>query len=302
MTLELRQNQAIFDLLILFNDYALLRFCTSVLYLNKMKNWKDNISFVLVEPREPGNIGASARAIKNMGFNNLCLVNPPVFKTEEAQRFAHGAGDILDSALTFSSIRDVVGNKHFVVGTSRRRGRRRGAFMPVEKGAQRLSEIARADKIAILFGREDRGLFNEEVDECGFMMTIPASRKQPSLNIAQAVMIIAYELSKAGVSKKGIKDKNVNEALVTADPPKTVSQQELACLYDRMEKAFKILEYIPPEDSFLERKIMQNLKHCLGRLGLTDWEFNMFHGICKQIEKKLGNRKAGKRGSGKAGK
>jgi TrmH family RNA methyltransferase len=253
-----------------------------------MKDWKDNISFVLVEPREPGNIGASARAIKNMGFKNLCVVNPPVFKTEEALWFARGANDILDSALTFNSIRDAVGNKHFVAGTSRRRGRRRGAFIPVEKGVQRLSEIAHTSKVAILFGREDRGLFNEEVEDCGFLMTIPASRKQPSLNLAQAVMIIAYELSKAGINEKAIKDKNVNEALLTADPPKTVSQQELSYLYDRMEKAFKILGYIPPEDRFLERKIMQNLKHCLGRVGLTDWEFNMFHGICRQIEKKLG--------------
>jgi TrmH family RNA methyltransferase len=253
-----------------------------------MKNWKDNVFFVLVEPREPGNIGASARAIKNMDFKNLCLVNPISFMTDEAQWLARNANDILDSAVIFDSLRDAISDKHFVVGTSRRKGRRRGAFIPVENGAQRIFETARTNKIAVLFGREDRGLFNEEIEECAFLMTIPASRKQPSLNLAQAVMIIAYELSKAGIKGAKTKRESGVEPLLTAAPPKIVTQKELSLLYERMERALKILEYIPPDDKFLNRKIMQNLKHCLGRAGLTDWEFNMFHGICKQIEKKTG--------------
>ncbi|GBD96833.1 MAG TPA: RNA methyltransferase [Nitrospirae bacterium] len=249
-----------------------------------MKNWRDNVYFTLVEPREPGNIGACARAIKNMDFKNLCLVEPPALMTDEAQWFARNAGDVLDSAAAFDSIRDAVSDKHFVVGTSRRRGRRRGVFIPVEEGARRIFEIAHTGKIAVLFGREDRGLYNEEIEGCAFLMTIPAGKEQPSINLAQAVMIIAYEISKAGMAK----DKSGDERLLTALPPKTAGQHELSLLYERMENALKLLEYIPPDNKFLRRKIMQNLKHCLGRAGLTDWEFNMFHGICKQIEKKLG--------------
>ena len=269
----------------------------AALYVINVKNWKNNIHFVLVEPKESGNIGMAARAIKNMDFKNLCLVNPPSPMNDEARMFAHGAVDVLSSASIFSSVRDAIGSKHFVAGTSRRRGRRRGAFIPVEQGVKRLFEIAKTDKVALLFGREDKGLFNDEIEECGFLMTIPASRKQASLNLAQAVMIIAYELSKAGMGG-GEDDKDIKEALLIADPPKTVNQHELSYLYDRMEKALEMLEYIPPDDKFLRRRIMQNLKHCLGRAGLTDWEFNMFHGICKQIEKKIGNIKAGKRVSG----
>ncbi len=253
-----------------------------------MKNWRDNVYFTLVEPKEPGNIGACARAIKNMDFKKLCLVNPPSLMTDEAQWFARNAGDVLDSAATFDSIRDAVSDKHFLVGTSRRRGRRRGVFMPVEEGANRIFEIAHTNKIAILFGREDRGLYNEEIEECAFLMTIPANRKQPSINLAQAVMIIAYEISKAGMPKQEGKNKSGDERLLTALPPKTASHYELSLLYERMENALKLLEYIPPDNKFPGRKIMQNLKHCLGRAGLTDWESNMFHGICKQIEKKLG--------------
>ena len=253
-----------------------------------MKNWRDNVYFTLVEPREPGNIGACARAIKNMDFEKLCLVDPPSPMTDEAQWFARNAGDVLDSAATFDSIRDAVSDKHFVVGTSRRRGRRRGVFIPVEEGARRIFEIARTNKIAVLFGREDRGLYNEEIEGCAFLMTIPAAKKQPSINLAQAVMIIAYEISKAGMAEKDGKDKSGDERLLIALPPKTASQHELSLLYERMEKALELLEYIPPGNKFLRGKIMQNLKHCLGRAGLTDWEFNMFHGICKHIEKKLG--------------
>ena len=130
-----------------------------------MKNWKNNIHFVLVEPRESGNIGAAARAVKNMDFKKLCLVSPPSTMTDEARWFAHGAIDILSSAATHGSVRDAIGDKHFVVGTSRRRGRRRGAFIPVEEGVRRLFETAQNNKVAILFGREDKGLYNDEIEE-----------------------------------------------------------------------------------------------------------------------------------------
>lgn len=256
-----------------------------------MKTWRDNVHFTLVEPREPGNIGACARAIKNMDFRRLCLINPPSIMTDEAQWFARNSLDVLESADTRDSVHDAIKDKHYVVGTSRRRGKRRGAFLPVEEGTRRIFEIARKNKVAVLFGREDRGLFNEEIEECAFLMTIPANKKQPSLNLAQAVMIIAYEISKAGI--KGGKDaeKKGDERILTAAPPKMARQEELVLLYERLENALRLLEYIPPDNKIVRRKIMQNLKHCLGRAGLTDWEFNMFHGICKQIEKKFSSTK-----------
>lgn len=244
-----------------------------------MDDWRENIYFVLVEPKEPGNIGAAARAIKNMGFGRLSLTGTPDYLNDEARTFAHNAMDVLTSAEIRNSISDAIADKQFVAGTSRRRGRTRGVFLPVESGARRLCEAALSNKVAILFGREDRGLFNEEVRECAFLMTIPSSRVQPSLNLAQAVLIIAYELAKAGMEAA---------SLLRADAPKLVSHDLLVKLYDRMEHAMKLIEYIPSDNRFLEKKIMQNLRHCLGRAGLTEWEFNMFHGICGQIEKKFG--------------
>lgn len=256
-----------------------------------MKNWKDNVYFILVEPKEPGNIGAAARAIKNMDFRNLCLVNPPPFQTDEARLFAHGATDILKSIKEYPSLKDAIGDKHYIAGTSRRRGRRRGVFTPVEEGAQRLFEMAQKNRVAVLLGREDRGLYNNEIEECGFLMTVPASRKQPSLNLAQAVLIFAYEISKAGIRGGGTRGSTGDNALLFADPPNLVTQEKLIHLYEKIERAFKIIEYIPRNDKVSNRKIMLNLKHCLSRAGLSDWEFNMFHAICNKIEKKVGDGK-----------
>ncbi len=252
-----------------------------------MKNWKNNLYFVLVEPRDHGNIGASARAIKNMDFKNLCLVNPPPVAADETRWLAHNATDILESAPQFSSMEDALSDKYYVVGTSRRRGRKRGAFIPIEEGVERIRDVAETGKVALLFGREDRGLYNHEIEECAFLMTIPASRKQPSINLAQAVMIIAYELSKAGAGQQRREKDNTEETMLKASPPKTITQKELKLLYERWEHSLRLLEVISPDSAYHYKKVMRNLKHCLGRVGLTDWEANMFHGICRQIERKI---------------
>jgi len=257
-----------------------------------MKTWKDNVHFILVEPKEPGNIGASARAIKNMDFRNLCLVNPPSsFQTDEARLFAHGATDVLKSVTVYPTLKEAISDKHYVVGTSRRRGRRRGVFTPVEQGMQRLYDVANKNKVAVLFGREDRGLYNIEIEECAFLMTVPASKKQPSLNLAQAVLIIAYELSKAGIQAAGTKGETDAGSLLFANAPRLVTQEKLSHLYEKIERAFRMIEYIPRNDTVSGRKIMQNLRHCLSRAGLSDWEFNMFHAVCNKIERKIANGK-----------
>jgi TrmH family RNA methyltransferase len=227
--------------------------------------------------------------MKNMDFNNLGLVNPPPIN-DEAETFAHNAMDILQAAQKFSSLKDALSSMNYVAGTSRRRGRKRGAFIPVEDGTQRLFEIAQTNRVAVLFGREDRGLYNEEVDECGFLMTIPVSKKQPSLNLAQAVMIISYELSKAGINNTKGETHSDAESLLCANAPNFATQEALSHLYERMEEAFQLIEYIPSNNNHLHKKIMQNLKHCLGRSGLSEWELNMFHAICGSIERKIGEK------------
>jgi len=252
-----------------------------------MKNWKNNIYFILVEPKESGNIGSAARAMNNMDFHNLRLVNPPSLDTDEARMFAHGSREILKNAQSFASLEEAVSDMQYVVGTTRRRGRRRGAYVPVDEGTEKLYQIAAENKVAILFGREDRGILNEEVDRCGFLMTIPANKKQPSINLAHAVMIIAYELSMVSIKDRGLAK---DGELLFARPPKLVDQKATSLLYERLEKALKMIEYFPHDGDLTGKKTMQNIKHCLGRAGLADWELNMFHGICRSIENKMGKK------------
>jgi TrmH family RNA methyltransferase len=256
-----------------------------------MEDWKRNVYFILVEPKEPGNIGASARAIKNMGFRNLCLVKPPDEMSEEGRWFARNAHDVLDSAEVHGSVEEAIRDKALVVGTTRRAGKRRGVIVPVEKGVAGVRDIAAHNKVAILFGREARGLYNDEVEECGFMLTIPSSTIQPSLNLAQAVLIIAYELSKCGqgledacnaAGKKKYDNSVLNEGLT--------AHGEVDALYARISGVLELLEYIPRGDRNLRKNIIVNLKHFIGRAGLTERELNMLNGICTQIEKKVEKR------------
>jgi TrmH family RNA methyltransferase len=236
---------------------------------------KSNVSFILVEPREGGNIGAAARAIKNMGFTRLELVAPCDFTTLEATSFAHGAQDVLDSAKVYGSLDEAVSGKALVVGISRRAGKTRGVIPNLSEAVIKIARYAEENETAIVFGREDKGLYNVEVLRCGFLASIPTSEAHPSLNLAQAVLLAAYELSRHG-----------GHVATTKIPP-LVTQAELESLYERADKLLKTLGYGPRGTQDLPGGIMRNMRHFVGRAGLTRWEFSMLHGICTSIEKKV---------------
>lgn len=237
-----------------------------------MENWKDNIHFILVEPKEAGNIGASARAMKNMGFKNLELINPVEFLNDEGRRMACNDVDVLEKAKVHKTFGDAIKDKGIVIGATRRLGKRRGLILPVKDGIKRAITAARKNKVAILFGRESKGLSNKEVEECGFMITIPADPLSPSLNLAQSVLLVAYELG---------------QKTYKAASPELVKRAELETLYSHIQSTLKLLDYIPRGNRDLETRIMRNLKHLIGRAGLTDWELRMLYGICSQVKKKI---------------
>ena len=250
-----------------------------------MPSWKDNVSFVLVEPRESANVGSSARAVKNMGFRTLCLVRAPEI-SDEARWLAHNSLDVLEAAKRYSSLTDAIDDKSFVVAVARRTGKRRGMVLPLDQGVQKVYDIASDNKVALLFGREDRGLYNEEVNECGLLLTIPADREHPSLNLSHAVMVVAYELSRAQYRQDAVRHAPLKPKRKHGSQ---ASHGELASLYERMTNIITLLDYKPRGDRNLEKQIIDNLKHFIGRAGLTDWELKMLHGLCSQIERKLGS-------------
>lgn len=159
------------------------------------------ISFVLVEPALPENVGAAARAIKTMGFRQLILVNPCEWREGKARWVAHGSGDILDNALVFDSVEKAVEEFDFRIATTVRHRRVKEDVTSSGKLLRFLRDKGNTiKKTAVLFGREESGLSNYEIKLCDIVSEIPMIGKYPSLNLAQAVMIYAYELSGFNVS------------------------------------------------------------------------------------------------------
>lgn len=258
-----------------------------------MEHWKENVHFILVEPSESGNIGASARAIKNMGFNNLSLVNPPEKITEEADRFAHNAMDVLVQSKRYPSLTEALADKSLVIGTSRLRGRKRGMVLPIEEAARKVFSTAcgpgRPGKVAILFGREQSGLAPEEIDECAYMINVPTDSEHPSLNLAQAVMVVAYELGKqlpAAPAGRADLAGRAAPARESHGPLSTHSEQ--AVLFERIKRILELLGYTKRGDREIGRKILLTVKHFLGRADLTGDELDTLSGICTRLVKKLG--------------
>lgn len=238
-----------------------------------MGDWKGNVCFVLVEPWEAGNIGASARAMKNMGFNGLRLVRPRAEVNEEARWFARGALDVLDGLGTYDSVAEAVRDAALVVGTTRRKGKRRGMFLPIGEAVEKVRSFARGNRVAVLFGGEKRGLGNEELGHCGLLLTIPASGEQPSLNLAQAVLITAYEISRAEGKEPAGRG--------------VLGHGELEELFGHIARLLDALDYGARGDRDLGQKVLAHLKHILGRAGLTPAEAATLRGLLFRIERSL---------------
>jgi TrmH family RNA methyltransferase len=240
-----------------------------------MSGWKNRVAFVLVAPTEPGNIGAAARAIKNMGFRRLELVNPNGHLSLQARAMACGGKDVLERAPVHESFDEAIAGASLVVGTTRRRGLRRGLFLPLADGAERIVRAAAGNKVAVLFGNEHNGLTNSELASCAFLLTIPTDQAAPSLNLAQSVLLTAYALSR----------------LPAPGPvPKFVTQAEIRTLVKKLRSTIKALDYAARGDRDLEADILRNIRQVIGRAGLTTWEYNMIYGLCSQAERKLGGR------------
>jgi len=156
-----------------------------------------NFYFILVEPLLPENIGSCARAMKTMGFTNLRVVNSKRHFNERAAWLAHGSVDILRGAELFSTLNEAVKDIDIIIGTTARIRRIKKHYLAPEEVAEILKQKLRiVTSVGIVFGREDRGLLNREIELCDVVSHIPMKQKFPSLNLAQAVMIYAYALSR----------------------------------------------------------------------------------------------------------
>jgi len=172
-----------------------------------------HISFILQTPSTPENIGAAARAMKTMGFYDLRLVNPCDHLCDRARWLAHNSEDILESATIFDSVGAAVKDIDFLVGTSAKKRPSKNENIPVRRLAELIKDKGKTIRsVGILFGTEDRGLSNEQLTICDILSHIPMKQTQPSLNLAQAVMIYTYELTQLSRTESRQSAKQPTEA------------------------------------------------------------------------------------------
>jgi TrmH family RNA methyltransferase len=231
----------------------------------------DRFRFVLVGPKEPGNVGASARALKNMGLRRLVVVpeSTPAERLlgEGARRMARGAEDLLASAEIAPDLdRALEGCGLAVATTARLRDRIRHRSLP--ELLEVLDGLSRETQVAFLFGREDHGLSNPEVDRCQAVVTVPTSPEHPSLNLAQTVLLVAYELTRPARRLPAGE----------ADPP--ASAEDRAALFAQMEELLLEVGYLNPQNP---RHIQSELRRLLERARLTDRDVALLRGMWSQL-------------------
>ncbi len=235
----------------------------------------NNIRIVLVETSHPGNIGAAARAMKTMGLSQLVLVKPRMFPHADASAFAAGADDVLANARICESLTEAVSDCRYVVGTT---ARRRTVAIPVGTPSEVMPEVCRqasTQPIAIVFGRERTGLFNEELDLCQQGIEIPANPEYSSLNLAAAVQVMSYELRKQLLDGQG----EVREEAEPRDPP--ASTQQLESFYEHLERVMTNTGFL---DRSNPRFLMRRLRRLFGRAQPDVREVNILRGILSSVE------------------
>ncbi|MDH4226685.1 MAG: RNA methyltransferase [Deltaproteobacteria bacterium] len=239
-----------------------------------VKGVAKNISIVLVEPRGAGNIGSVCRAMKNNGLKDLRLVNPVPYMTEEGKSMACNATDMLQAARVFPTLDVAIKDAPLVVGTTRRRGKLRFPTMNIDEAIPEIIKRARKNRVAILFGREDKGLKNEETEICDILLEIPSHRDYASINLAQAVFVVCHYIFRA---------ENPVEPSYRVAP-----REDVELFYGHIEKMARKLGYGEKvKGEFIIASILRNFRRLFGRTGLMHKEVNMMRGLITRIEEEV---------------
>jgi len=229
----------------------------------------DHVTIVLHQPRYPENVGAAARAAWNMGISRLLLVAPQNLDRDRMLMMAtHAAAHLIDNMEISQDLAVALNPFHYVVGTTARTGGQRKEMRTPREIAEELRPICERNQVALLFGPEDRGLTNAQLRHCHAIVTIPTAGFS-SLNLAQAVMILCYELYLAG-------RKPVDRFL-----PRLANRRELDGMYEHLKETFLKINFISSDDP---DQAMQNIRRFFSRVGLRARDVKVIRGICRQID------------------
>ena len=226
------------------------------------------IRIVLVETSHPGNIGGIARAMKNMGLSQLVLVNPKEYPSQVASARASSAADVLDSAKVVATLDEALVGTKFVAGASARLRKVSWPQLDVRETAElALQTVEGGDEVALVFGREDSGLSNAELDKCHYLAHIPSNPNYSSLNIGAAVQVFAYECLMAtqieSVHRKGYRHK-------------LASTEQLEGFYDHLFQALQDIEFLDPSKN---ARFMRRMRRLFNRSQLDIKEIDILRGI-----------------------
>jgi len=231
----------------------------------------ENVRFVLVNTSHPGNIGAAARAMKNMALKDLYLVAPKKYPDDNAYEMASGALDLLGKAKVVASVKEAIADCELVIGTSARSRSLPWPMLSPRAFAEKAA-LESTTKIAVLFGRENSGLTNEELQLCNYHLEIPSNPSYSSLNLAQAVQVVAYELRVAATNNK----------LTPVEKPQYALQDDMQNFYDHLEKTLIDIDFL---DLRASKKLIPRLHRMFNRIRLEKTELNILRGILSSVGK-----------------
>jgi len=227
-----------------------------------------NVAIVLIGTRYPENIGAAARAMLNMGIERLILVDPQNDDPLRVKKMAtHAASVVVEKMAVYDNLKAALADFHYVVGTTARLGGQRKVVSSPARLARKLIPLSEQNRIAVLFGPEDRGLSNVDIRACHTLVNIPTAEFS-SLNLAQAVMVVCYELFRFSLDKPG------------EFAPRLANQHELDAMYDQLKEVLMRISFINPDNPDY---FMNNLRHFFTRMQLRAKEVQIIRGLCRQV-------------------
>lgn len=248
-----------------------------------------HVKIVMVNTTLPANIGSALRAMKTMGLSQLVLVAPKTYPHPDINALAAGATDLLENIKVVETLQDAIADCHTVLGTSARSRTIPWPLLDARPASEMMVKKIKTNQetIAIVFGREDRGLTNDELALANYHVTIPVNTEYGVLNVAQAIQILCYELRMATLNGTVIEDSNPKDVMQVLpqqhmkwDEP-LVTQNQMEAFYPHMEKALEEIEFLDPNN---KRLLPTRLRRLFGRIQLDRMEYNLLRGVFSRIE------------------
>ena len=247
-----------------------------------------HVRIVMVNTTLPANIGSALRAMKTMGLCKLVLVSPKTYPHPDIDALAAGATDLIDQIEIVETLEDAIKDCHIVFGTSARSRTIPWPLLDARPAAQKSMKavLQEQQEIAVIFGREDRGLTNDELALANFHVTIPVNTEYGVLNVAQAIQIICYEMRMAAtelmeheVDDKATMKVTEDDAMEWDEP--LVTHEQMEQFYPHIQKMLEEIEFLDPKNP---RLLPLRLRRLFGRIQLDRMEYHLLRGIFSRVQ------------------